>query len=235
MSSDQASAAAWARVDEYIEMSLHKSEDTFARALRDARAASAAAGLPSIAVMPNQGKALMLLARACDARHVLEVGTLGGYSTLWLAKGVGPQGRVVTLELDEKHARVARQNFKAAGMDHTIELLQGRASESLAGLDRQVASGTRPAFDMTFIDADKPSTPDYLGWAVRVSRPGAIIVIDNVVRDGEVANSHSTDPNVLGIRRTMELIAADPRLEATAIQTVGEKGYDGFLMAVVAR
>lgn len=203
--------------------------DQFDWALR----ASRDAGLPSIAVTPAQGKALMLLAKACRARRVLEVGTLGGYSTLWLTRGVGAEGRVTTLEVDEKHAKVARQNFSRAGISARIDLRVGRAADALPGLAQGVAAGIEPAFDLTFIDADKPSTPDYLDWALRMSRPGAVIVIDNVVRNGEVANEQSTDPSVLGIRRTVEMIRKEPRLEAAAIQTVGAKGYDGFLVAVV--
>lgn len=223
---------AWNRVDAFLTESLHTDTAT-QHVLQEALAASTAAGLPNIAVAPNQGKLLSLLASACSARHVLEVGTLGGYSTLWLAKGTGPDGRIVTLEIDEKHARVARENFARAGTLERTELRVGRAVDTLAVLEQEVQSGARPRFDLTFIDADKPSTPVYVASALRMSRPGSVIIIDNVVRDGEVVNAATTDASVLGIRRTIEIIAAEPRVSATALQTVGVKGYDGFLMAVV--
>ncbi|HEX2838632.1 MAG TPA: O-methyltransferase [Phycisphaerales bacterium] len=232
MSTPPHGQARWDRVDEFLTESLHTDAAT-QRVVQEALAASTAAGLPNIAVAPNQGKLLSLLASVCGARHVLEVGTLGGYSALWLAKGVGPGGRVVTLELDEKHARVARENFARAGVLGQIDLHVGRAADTIAVLEKEVQSGSRPRFDLTFIDADKPSTPGYLVSALRMSRPGSVIIIDNVVRDGEVANAASTDASVLGIRRAIEIIAAEPRLSATALQTVGVKGYDGFLMAVV--
>lgn len=232
MSTPPHDQAGWDRVDAFLTESLHTDGAT-QRVLQDALAASTAAGLPNIAVAPNQGKLLSLLASACGARHVLEVGTLGGYSTLWLAKGVGPDGRVVTLELDVKHARVARDNFARAGVLGQIDLHVGRAADTLAVLEMEVQSGSRPRFDLTFIDADKPSTPVYLVSALRMSRPGAVIIIDNVVRGGEVANAANTDASVRGIRQAIEIIAAEPRLSATALQTVGVKGYDGFLMAFV--
>lgn len=188
-------------------------------------AANAAAGLPDIDVAPVQGKLLHLLARMAGARRVLEVGTLGGYSTVWLARAVGPGGQVVTLEIDPHHAEVARGNLVRAGVDGWVEVLVGPAAETMASL-------TGP-FDLIFIDADKPSNVTYLREAIRLSRPGTSVIVDNVVREGQVLDPHSTDPRVQGTRALFEAVAADPRLSATAIQTVGVKKWDGFLLAVV--
>ena len=218
----------WTAVDRYITDLLVPRDD----ALDAALAASDAAGLPAISVSPNQGKLLHLLARLAGARNILEIGTLGGYSTIWLARalpgGEGREGRVVTLEADEKHAKVARSNFDRAGLSNVIELRVGRALETLP---RLAAEGRGP-FDFVFIDADKENTADYFAQAIELTRPGAVIVVDNVVRNGAVADAASTDRSVQGIRRFNERLAADPRVAATAIQTVGSKGYDGFAIAL---
>lgn len=190
---------------------------------------NAEAALPPHDVAPNQGKLLHLLARMGSARRILEIGTLGGYSTIWLARALPMDGRLVTLELDPERAELARGNLERAGVGHLVEIRCGPAVESLASMS---ASG-EPPFDMIFIDADKPSNPAYLEWSLRLSRPGTVIVCDNVVRDGAVIDRESEDPNVAGIRRFFEMMSSDPRLDATAIQTVGSKGHDGFVLAVV--
>ncbi|MFD7499746.1 O-methyltransferase [Streptomyces sp. NPDC059850] len=172
---------------------------------------------------------LQLLARIQGARTILEIGTLGGYSTIWLARALPDGGRLVTLEADPRCAEVARANVERAGLGEVVEIRTGRALESLPRLAEE---GHGP-FDVVFIDADKPGNPDYLAWALRLTRPGSLIIGDNVVRDGEVADPASTDPRVQGVRRFTELIAREPRLTATAVQTVGEKGYDGFALALV--
>jgi len=188
-------------------------------------AANAAAGLPAIDVSPLQGKFLHLIARAIGAKRVLEIGTLGGYSTIWLARAVGEDGQVVTLELQPRNADVARANFARAGVGGRIDVRVGAALDLLPGV--------AGPFDLIFIDADKANQDAYLAWALRLSRPGAVIIGDNVVRDGEVANPATSDPNVQGVRRFIDLLASEPRLSATAIQTVGAKGWDGFAIAVV--
>ena len=198
-------------------------------ALGAALAASEAAGLPAIAVAPNEGKLLQLLALMCGARTILEIGTLGGYSTIWLARALPPGGRLVTLELDPAHAEVARANVGRAGLAEVVEVRVGPALETLP---RLAAEGRGP-FDLVFVDADKGGYPDYLAWALRLTRRGSVIVADNVVREGAVADPASDDPNVRGVRRFLELLAAEPRVSATAVQTVGSKGYDGFAIAVV--
>jgi predicted O-methyltransferase YrrM len=189
----------------------------------------AAAHLPAINVAPNQGKLLQLLARAQGARNILEVGTLGGYSTIWLARALPPGGRLVTLEIDPRYAEVARANVLRAGLAEVVEVRVGRAVESLAQLE---AEGRGP-FDLVFIDADKPSNPDYFRWALRLSRRGSVIIVDNVVRGGAVADGASEDPRVRGVRELNDLIASEPRVSATAVQTVGSKGYDGFALILV--
>ncbi|MBO0700679.1 MAG: O-methyltransferase, partial [Zavarzinella sp.] len=188
------------------------------------------AGLPAIHVAPNQGKLLHLLARIHGARNILEIGTLGGYSTIWLARALPPGGRLVTLESELKHADIARDNIARAGLSEVVELLLGPALETLPRLARE----GRGPFDLIFIDADKPSYPDYLGWALKLSRRGSLIIADNVVRKGAVADPANTDPVVRGVRRFNERLATEPRVSATAIQTVGSKGYDGFAIALVA-
>jgi predicted O-methyltransferase YrrM len=215
--------AAWAAVDAYFETTLHPADPVLDGVL----AASAAAGQPPHDVAPNQGRLLTLLARMCGARSILEIGTLGGYSTIFLARGLPRGGTVVTLELSPASAAVARANLARAGVADAVELRVGPAAESLAAL---VAKGAGP-FDLIFIDADKQSNPLYLDRSLALARPGTVIVADNVVRGGAVADPDDPDPRVRGIRLFTELVAAEPRLEATAIQTVGAKGHDGFLIA----
>ena len=215
----------WAEIDRWFEQRLVPSDAALTAALD----ASAAAGLPPIQVPPNQGKLLQLLVAAQGARRVLEIGTLGGYSTIWLARGLAEGGRVVTLEVDPHHAEVARTNLVTAGLADVVDVRVGPALETLPVLD---AEGAGP-FDLTFIDADKPGTADYFGWAVRLSRPGALIVVDNVVRGGAVADDATDDPNALGIRRFVAAAAAEPRVSATVLQTVGAKGHDGFAVVTV--
>ncbi len=198
-------------------------------ALEAALEAAAAAGLPPGEVSATQGKLLELLARVQGARTILELGTLGGYSTIWLARALPSGGRLVTLEADPAYAEVARANFVRAGLAEAVEVRVGPALETLPQL---AAEGDGP-FDLIFIDADKPSNPEYLEWALALSRPGTLIVADNVVRGGAVLDAGSNDPRVQGIRRFTELLAAEPRLSATAVQTVGVKGYDGFVLALV--
>ena len=217
----------WREVDEWVD-ALFNPPDA---ALEAALEASAAAGLPAIQVSPSQGKWLHLLASLIEARSILEIGTLGGYSTIWLARALPPDGRLVTLEVDPKHAEVARANLRRAGVAGRVEIRLGRALETLP---RLATEGAGP-FDLTFIDADKPSTAEYFDWAVRLSHPGSVIVVDNVVRRGAVADPADLDPNVRGIRRFLERMAREPRVQSTVIQTVGRKGYDGFAFAVVSR
>jgi len=219
------SLAQWTKVDDYFNGLLAPSDPALDAALEH----SAAAGLPPHQVAPNQGKLLHLLARIQGARTVLEIGTLGGYSTIWLARALPEGGRLVSLEADPRSAEVARANVERAGLGEVVEIRTGKALESLPRLAEE---GHGP-FDVVFIDADKPGNPDYLAWALRLTRPGSLIIGDNVVRDGEVADPASTDPRVQGVRRFTELLAGEPRLTATAVQTVGEKGYDGFALALV--
>jgi predicted O-methyltransferase YrrM len=187
------------------------------------------AGLPAASVAPNQGKLLHLFALMSGARTILEIGTLGGYSTIWLARALPGDGRLVTLEADPRHAEVAAANIAHAGLADKVEIRVGWAQGTLPEL---AAAGEGP-FDLVFIDADKPSNPDYFRWALELTRPGSVIVVDNVIRNGAVADAGSDDPNVQGVRRMNELIGAEPRVTATAVQTVGEKGYDGFAVMVV--
>lgn len=215
----------WTAVDQYMTDLFVPSDPALDEALRDADAA----GLPPHNVAPNQGKLLWLLATIHRARTVLEIGTLGGYSTIWLARALPPDGRVITLEASPHHAAVAKANIERAGCAERVEIRVGRALDTLP----QLASENCGPFDLIFIDADKPSNPEYLAWALRLSRLGTLIIADNVVRNGAVADANSSDPNVQGIRSFNELLAADSRLSATAVQTVGSKGYDGFAMAVV--
>ncbi len=215
----------WSAVDGYFADLLVAPDPALEAALQ----ASAAAGLPPIHVSPSQGKLLQLLARMQNARAILEIGTLGGYSTIWLARALPPGGRLVTLEADPKHAEVARANLARAGLADVVELQLGRALDLLARL----AADRRGPFDLIFIDADKVSYAEYLEWALRLSRRGSLIIADNVVRKGAVVEADSPDPNVQGVRRFNERLAAEPRLSAVALQTVGSKGYDGFAMALV--
>jgi predicted O-methyltransferase YrrM len=215
----------WTAVDRYITDLLVPADEALDAALRDSEAAE----LPHINVAPNQGKLLWMLARIQGAKNILEIGTLGGYSTIWLARALPPEGKLITLEIEPKHAAVARANFARAKLNHVIELRLGNAAKSLA----QLAAEKRGPFDLIFIDADKPSNPEYFAWALKLSRKGSIIIVDNVVRDGEVINAESTNASVQGVRRFNEILAAEKRVSATAIQTVGSKGYDGFAMALV--
>ena len=219
------SEAQWTSVDEYLTDLIVQPEPALGAALM----ASAGAGLPSIAVSAPQGKLLMLLAKMLAARNILEIGTLGGYSTIWMARALPAGGRLITLENDAKHATVARRNLDHAGLGGAVELLLGPALETLPKL---VADGRGP-FDLIFIDADKPNIPDYFAWSLKLARRGSVIVVDNVVRGGAVVDATSADVNVHGVRRFNDVIAAEPRVSATTIQTVGSKGYDGFTLAVV--
>ena len=215
----------WSNVDKYFTDLLVPSDPALNAALAD----TDAAGLPQHNVAPNQGKLLQLLAKICGARTILEIGTLGGYSTIWLARALPAGGRLVTLEANPKHAEVAFANIVRAGLASVVDLRVGKAVDILP---RLAAEGIAP-FDLIFIDADKPSNPEYLGWSLKLSRPGTVIIGDNVVRNGAVTDSSSTDPNVQGVRRFLQLISSEPRLSATALQTVGSKGYDGFAIAIV--
>ena len=215
----------WMEVDDYL-CDLFVPSDP---ALDSALAACAAAGMPPINVSPNQGKFLFVMAKAIGARRVLELGTLGGYSTIWLARALPRDGRLVTIEVNVKHADVAHGNFARAGLSDVIDL---RVGSALDVLPRLAGDGLSP-FDLIFIDADKESYPAYLAWAIKLARAGTLILVDNVVRDGAVVDAQSDDPRVQGVRRFNALLAADPRVSATEIQTVGVKGYDGFAAIVV--
>jgi len=223
------SAERWAAVDRYIAEKLVAPDPVFDATVE----ASAAAGLPSIAVSPAQGKLLNLLAQTIRARTILELGTLGGYSTIWLARALAPGGRLVTLEASPDYAEVARANIAAAGLADIVELRVGAALDTLPEL---AAEGGEP-FDLIFIDADKKNTPNYFTWALELSRRGSLIIADNVIRDGAVIDADSDDPTVEGSRRFHDMLASDltgaKRVSATTIQTVGVKGYDGFTLALV--
>ncbi|MFI5035965.1 MAG: O-methyltransferase [Acidimicrobiales bacterium] len=210
----------WTRVDDYFASLLTHEDD----ALRRAVVASASAGLPDIQVTPTQGKLLQILAGAVGARRILEVGTLGGYSTIWLARSLPADGRLITLELEEAHAVVARENLSRAGVGHLVEVRTGDAKESMRAM---VEAGAEP-FDLIFIDADKESNPVYFGHSLRLSHFGTLIIVDNVVRAGAVADASSEDARVRGTRALLDQASLDPRIDGTAIQTVGAKGYDGF-------
>jgi predicted O-methyltransferase YrrM len=215
----------WTEVDHVIENALVPMDADLATAL----SANAEANLPVQDVSPTQGKLLHLLAKIQGAQRILEIGTLGGYSTIWLARALPPDGHLTTLEIEQVHAETARSNLQRCGLDQLVNVRIGPALESLRALK---AEGAGP-FDLVFIDADKRNNPQYLHWAVELSRPGSIIVGDNVVRDGAVSDVQSADPNVLGVRHFLEEMGRHPRLSATAIQTVGVKGYDGFALALV--
>ncbi|CAI8693795.1 O-methyltransferase [Burkholderia pyrrocinia] len=215
----------WNQVDAYFSATLVPSDD----ALDAALAASNAAGLPAINVAPNQGKLLQLLATIRGARRILEVGTLGGYSTIWLARALPPGGTLVTLELNPEHAKVATRNIARAGFAEVVSVIVGDAKDSLA---RLVDAGDAP-FDFIFIDADKDNNPVYLDAALKLSRPGTVIVVDNVVRGGRVADPDNREPDVVGVREGFARLAAEPKLTTTAVQTVGQKGWDGFSISIV--
>jgi len=216
---------AWTTVDHYLNDTLLKPDAALEAALQ----ANAATGLPEIDVAPNQGQFLQILAQMLRARRILEIGTLGGYSTICLARALPSTGKLITLELNPKHAAVAQSNIDRAGLASLVEIRIGPALDSLSQLE---AEQTAP-FDLIFIDADKPNNTNYLAFALKLSRPGTLILCDNVIRDGDVANPTSTDPNTHGARQLLEAMAANPRLSATALQTVGSKGWDGFAMALV--
>lgn len=215
----------WTAVDNYVSEMLIGPDATLDAVLE----ASADAGLPEIAVAPSQGKFLMLLARAINTRNVLELGTLGGYSTIWLARALPKDGRVVTLEAVPRHAEVASANFERAGLASMIDLRLGKALDILPKL----AAEKLAPFDVVFIDADKQNIPDYFTWSLKLTRPGSMIIVDNVIRHGEVIDAKSRDPSVRGVRRFNEMLKSETRVSATSIQTVGVKGYDGFTLALV--
>jgi predicted O-methyltransferase YrrM len=211
----------WDDVDRYITETLVQPD----AALETALAAAAQAGLPPISVSPAHGKLLFLLARMVRAKRILEIGTLGGYSAIWLARALAPGGQLITLEAVEKHAAVARKNIERSGLSDVVDVRVGQALDTLPRLDG--------LFDLTFIDADKQNNAEYFRWALKLSRAGSLIVVDNVVREGAVVDADSRNAAVLGVRQLYELMAKEPRVAATAIQTVGVKGYDGFAIAQV--
>lgn len=213
----------WAEVEHYFSGELAPEDGV----LSTTRAESAAAGLPDIAVSAVDGKLLQLLARLVGARRILEIGTLGGYSTIWMARALPEDGRLITLEAVPEHAEVARANLERAGLNSRVDVRVGRALDVLPEL-----AGEAP-FDLTFIDADKVNNPDYVRWALELSRPGSVIVVDNVVRRGTVVDRTSDDPSVHGVRDMVDLLRSEPRLDATALQTVGSKGHDGLAIALV--
>jgi len=215
----------WSAVDNYFNGLLVPPDDVLDGALQR----QADAGLPHINVAPNQGKLLHLIARIHGTRTILEIGTLGGYSTIWLARALPDGGKLISLEIDPRHAEVARHNIAQAGLAGKVDIRLGSAHDTLPKL---VEEGAGP-FDLVFIDADKPSCPAYLEWALKLTQPGSLIIIDNVVRNGGVSNASSTDANVRGVRHALEMMASNPNIEATAIQTVGGKGYDGFALGLV--
>ncbi len=212
----------WTAVDDYVAAHLVREDD----ALRLAVAGAEAAGLPPIQISPAQGKLLHLLARLVGARRVLEVGTLAGYSTIWLARALPRDGQLVTLELSPEYAAVARANLERAGLASIAEVRVGPAADTLPTLAGE------PPFDLVFIDADKRSTPLYFDWALRLTRPGAVIIVDNVVRRGALADADTDDPDVRGMREFVERLGLEERADGTVLQTVGAKGYDGFALMV---
>jgi predicted O-methyltransferase YrrM len=215
----------WIDVDRYFVETLRLSDPILDAAMK----ANAAAELPAIDVAPNQGRLLHLLAKLVQAKKILEIGTLGGYSTIWLARALGRDGRLISLEFSPKHADVAKSNIQRAGLSDRVQIRVGAALDSLPMIEKE---GIAP-FDFIFIDADKPNNPGYLEWAIKLSRPGTLIIVDNVVRDGEIVDANSSDPTITGTRKMFDLMSRDARVTATALQTVGSKGYDGFAMAVV--
>ena len=215
----------WREVDQFFSEALIAPD----RVLESALESSRAAGLPEINVSPTQGKLLEMLARILNARSILEIGTLGAYSTIWLARGMQSGSRLITLEADPAHAAVARANIARAGLQSVVELRLGSASETLP----QISAEGRGPFDLIFIDADKQNIPTYFEWALKLSRPGSVIVVDNVVRGGRVIDSNSDDPDIQGVRRFIEMLGTNATVSGTAIQTVGVKGYDGFAIVRV--
>jgi predicted O-methyltransferase YrrM len=215
----------WKSVDTWFGDQLTGSDEALDRALLE----SDRAGLRPISVSRNQGKLLLILARMIGAERILEIGTLGGYSGIWLAWALPAGGQLITLEIDPRTAEIARENFRRAGLNEVVEVRVGPALESL---DR-IASEQKPPFDLVFIDADKENNPGYFEWALKLTHPGSVIVIDNVVRRGRILADSDTGSDIEGVRRVVEMVANEPRVTATAMQTVGEKGYDGFLIALV--
>ncbi|AWX56542.1 MULTISPECIES: O-methyltransferase [Brevibacillus] len=215
----------WTAVDHYFTDKLLEADSVLDTVLQE----NAAAGLPAIDVAPNQGKFLHLLARIQGARSILEIGTLGGYSTIWLARALPADGRLITLEYDPKHAEVAQSNIARAGLDQIVEVKVGLALDSLIQLHKE----NQGPFDFIFIDADKKGNPDYFQWALKLSRKGTVIITDNVVRSGQVVDETSTDPNIVGVRQFTDLVAEEQRVSGTVVQTVGSKGYDGFAIMLV--
>jgi len=213
----------WSAVDEYLVKQLIPEDEILTQVLAN----NQRAGLPAIDVSPAQGQLLALFVRMVRAKRILEIGTLGGYSTVWMARELPTGGELLTLEADPLHAAIARENLQLAGVAHQVTVAEDPALQTLENL------GERPPFDLIFIDADKPNNPNYLKWAMHYARPGTLIIGDNVVRDGEVTNPTTTDASVQGVRKFIEMIGADPRLTATAMQTVGVKGWDGFTLAWV--
>ncbi|RKE17805.1 O-methyltransferase [Streptomyces sp. TLI_171] len=222
MTTQESGPQRWAAVDEYAEALLIGADEV----LDEARAAADKAGLPPIAVAANQGKLLHLLARIGGARRILEIGTLAGYSTIWMARALPADGALTTLEIDPAHAAVATANLERAGLADLVEVKVGAARDSLAEL---TGAGVEP-YDLVFVDADKANIPHYVQACLALTRPGSVIVVDNVVRDGRLADADSTDEAVRGVRRLHDLIAAEPQLDATTVQTVGSRGYDGFTL-----
>jgi predicted O-methyltransferase YrrM len=218
-------AKIWEKVDQYIEEKLIPHDPVLESVLEENRKA----GLPAIDVTPTQGKLLHVLAKMHGSKRILEIGTLGGYSSIWMAGALPPEGKLITIEREERHAEVAKANIKRASLQHLIEVRVGDALEQLAQLKEE----QNGPFDLIFIDADKPNNPHYLKWALYFSRPGTVIIGDNVIRDGEIINDASEDPRVNGVREFFDLLAQEKRVVATAIQTVGSKGYDGFAIGIV--
>ena len=214
----------WQHVDDYFMNKLLPENEHLNAVLQ----ANKAAGIPEIDVSPTQGKLLYLLAKMKGAANILEIGTLGGYSSICLAQALPPEGKIVTLEINEEYASVAKQNIENAGYEQQVEVIAGNALDTLPNLKK-----AELLFDFIFIDADKPNNPAYLQWALKLAHPGAIIIADNVVRNGAVTDENSEDERVRGVQKFMDLLKEYPRIEATAIQTVGMKGYDGFVLAIV--
>ncbi|WP_175989291.1 O-methyltransferase [Bacillus sp. Marseille-Q1617] len=212
----------WQEVDHYFITKLHKQDEVMEAAIK----ANDEANLPAIDVAPNQGKLLHLLAKMKGAKNILEIGTLGGYSSIWMAKALPDEGTLITLEYSEKHAEVARENIKRAGLDNKVKVLVGAALDTLPSLKDRT-------FDFIFIDADKKNNPHYIKWAIELSNPGAVIITDNVVRGGKVTDTASEDENIKGIREFVDILSENERIDSTAIQTVGTKGYDGFVFSIV--
>jgi predicted O-methyltransferase YrrM len=215
----------WSAVDQYIDDELALTDSILAAAL----AANAEGGLPAIDVTAAQGKLLYMLARLANARRILEIGTLGGYSTIWMARALPADGKLITLEFDPKHAAVAKSNVERAGFSRIVEVRVGAALDSLPAIEAEKGG----PFDLFFIDADKVNNPNYFEWAIKLSRRGSVIVVDNVVREGGLADATSEDAAIRASRKVTELLGSDPRVDGTVIQTVGTKGYDGFAVAMV--